>query len=358
MIARISKPAQRWWAVIAGLAVLGGVSPLIVEPVAERIRFSLMPDRERDQSSGIVRLFRGFQMSLADVCYAKSTHYQHRGILYQIADENILGEEVGKEQNRLSQGTGETTGAAVISPKSGTHPQDSTSTGGSEAGHPADEGEEEHHHHDITIIPTRENDFRGIIGDVERAVKPFDLGHVAHTEPVEALPWLRLATWINPEHENAWVAMAFWLKGAGRQTPGATSRAIALLEQAVALNPPRKDQPYEKQGLVYMLGHTYLFSAKNPQRALAIFEPLLKRGEADFARLNEVERDWLSYTFRDTIQAARMLGQHDKAIELCKRGIVLYPNDRPFYEMLRREQAELKKRPATPAKNPNASSRR
>jgi hypothetical protein len=331
------------------LAILAAVSPLIVGPVTERIRFSLMPDRERDESSGIVRVFRGLQFSLADICYAKSIHYQHRGILYQFADENILGEEISEEQSHLAEGTETTTASAAGASKAGgahVHQADELKpTSGTAEAH-------EHVHKNITIIPTQERDFRGLIGDVERAVKPFDLTHVKHTEPMEALPWLRLATWINPEHENAWVATAFWLKGTGRQNRPATSQAIALLERAVALNPPRKGQPYDKHGLVYMLAHLYLVEGSNPRKALEILEPFLKHGEEDFSQLNEVQRDWLSYSFRDAVQACRKLGQHEKAVEICRRGIVLFPDDGPLQDSLAREQLWLKKaREKKPAKS-------
>jgi tetratricopeptide (TPR) repeat protein len=355
MTAWLSKPYQRWGLVAVGLAILAAISPPIVGPMTDRIRFSLMPDRERDESSGIVRLFRSFQMSLADTCYAKSTHYQHRGILYQKIDENILDEKISEEQDRFA-GTETTTSPAAVTPKR--DDQHEQPVAGEEHKDEARATDEHGHvHRGITFIPTAENDFRGIIGDVEREVKPFDTSHVEHTEPIEALPWLRLATWINPEHENAWVATAFWLKGTTRQNPDATTRAIALLERALALNPPRKGQPYEKQGLVFMLGQIYLFTAKNPRRAFSVLEVAIKRGEEDFAQLDEVQRDWLSYNFRNAALACRQLGQHEKAIEICKRGIALFPDDRPLQTHLRREQQLLKKARETKSANSKQPSR-
>jgi len=344
MAVRLSKPSQRWAVVIAALAMLAGVSPLLVGRIAELIPFPLTPDRERDESSGVVRIFRGLQMSLADICYAKSTHYQHRGILYQILDEDILGEEINKEQNQLTEGADKATSPTSAAAK----PDEPAKPGASPNGH-THEGQtaEEHKHAGprITEIPTRARDFRGIIGEVERKVKPFELGHVEHTQPIEALPWLRLATWINPGHEKAWVATAFWLKGTSRRNPRATSQAIALLEQAVALNRPRPDQPYEKQGLVYMLGNLYLIESNNPAKALALLEPVLKQGEKDFAQLGEVQRDWLTFNFRNAALACRKLNQHEEAIEICRRGIALiFPvEDKPLKQILRREQQLLKK---------------
>ena len=320
--------SRRWAIVVCGLLVLTAVSSLIVDPITQRIRFSLMPNEQRDQSSGVVRLLRGLQMSLADICYAKSTHYQHRGILYTFADEDILGTEINKERVKSSDGTEGTTSTAAA-----TQPRDSLTT----------EGETRQAPKDITLIPTKDHDFRGIIGNVEREVKPFDPTHVEHTKPMEALPWLRLATWINPEHENAWIATAFWLKGTDRKDRRATSQAIQLLERAMAVNQPQPGRVWDKQGLAYMLAHLYLIEADDPDKAMSVLEPVLKRGEEDFARLNDTERDWLEYNFRDAAQAYKKSGRHDKAIENCKLGIALFPTSKPLHLTLRREQQMLEK---------------
>jgi tetratricopeptide (TPR) repeat protein len=333
MTIALAKSSQRWVVVVGALLVLTTISPLIVEPVASQIRLTLMPDRERDESGGMVQILRNLQLSLADICYAQSTHYQHRGILYQIEDENILGEDI-KEQRSQTEAAEGTTSTAAVSPKPATAPAAES--------HESEHDEKGHKH--LTIIPSRNEDFRGIIGDVEREVKPFDITHVSHEQPSEALPWLRLATWINPTHENAWIATAFWLQGTQRKNPKAVSQAIALLEQARALNPPRPGQPYDKQGLNYMLGHLYLIGAGNPAKAIEILQPVVDRGESDFAQLNEVQRDWLSFSFRDAVQAYRKLGLHDKAIDLCHRGIRLFPDDRPLRSALRREQRLLEKK--------------
>ena len=328
----LEKASQRWAVVAGGLLVLAAISPLIVEPVVGQIRVSLIPDGERDQSSGAVQVLRSLQLSLADICYAKSTHYQHRGILYQREDENILGEDIKEQRSQAEAVEGSTSTAAAVAPKPAAGPRAESH----------EEGEKGHKH--LTLIPAADDDFRGVVGDVEREVKPFDITHVEHEQPSEALPWLRLATWINPTHENAWIATAFWLQGTERKNPNAVNQAIALLEQARALNPPRKGQPYDKQGLNYMLAHLYLVGAGNPAKALEILKPVIERGESDFAQLDAVQRDWLSFSFRDAVQAYRKLGLRENLIDLCNRGIKLFPDDRPLRSALRREQRSLEKK--------------
>jgi len=109
----LGRAWQRWAVVVFGLATLGAISPVVVEPIAEQIRFTVMPDRERDRSSGVVQLFRGFQMSLADMCYNKSTHYQHRGVRYRIACEDTLDNRLKEDQQRHLAATEEATSPPV-----------------------------------------------------------------------------------------------------------------------------------------------------------------------------------------------------------------------------------------------------
>lgn len=340
MVLGLDKRWKRWIAIVFGLVVLTIVGPAIVDPIAREIRLSRMPDVERDRSSGVVRLLRGLQMSLADMCYNKSTHYQHSGVRYRIpCQPDIAGEEIKHDQEKFAESESAT-----------------TATAGAEHAHQGEvaQGEHahggpvhEHEHKHPPLIPTKEEDFRGIIGDVEREVKPFSTVHMHHTKPEEALPWLRLATWINPEHEKAWVASAFWLKGTGKAH--ATSQAIELLKKAIALNPMRDDQPYRKISIRYMLGHIYL-EMKDARRALEVLEPTLEHGEKDFAQLDDIQRDWLAFCFRDAAHACRMLARslqeadyHKHAIEICERGLALFPDDGPLRKTLKREKRLLEK---------------
>jgi len=336
----LEKPSQRWVFVGGLLAVIAGVAPLIVRPVTGQIRVTLIPDEERDKSSGVLQVFRGLQMSLADICYNKSTVYQHSGILYQIEDEDIVSEDIRDEQRGATVVAESTSPTAPIALKGG---KKAVTTAAAHKTGDHEHEEDQHVHPRLTTISPREQDFRGIIGDVERAVKPFDLAHVRHVKPEEALPWLRLATWINPDHEMAWVATAFWLQGTKARNANATSQAIALLEQARLLNLPREGRPFEKHGLVYELAHLYLMEAKNPARALEILEPIVTRGEKDFAQLDPVQRDWLSFNFRDTVEACKKLGLHEKAVEYGRRGVALFPDDGPLRVSLRREIQLLQK---------------
>jgi len=61
-----------------------------------------------------------------------------------------------------------------------------------------------------SMIPPREQDFRGFIGDLERSVKPFDLEHI-HERKDELLPWYRLMTTMDPHYMRGYRLGALWL---------------------------------------------------------------------------------------------------------------------------------------------------
>jgi hypothetical protein len=61
-----------------------------------------------------------------------------------------------------------------------------------------------------SLIPPKEYDFRGFIGDLERAVKSFDLGHT-HERKDELLPWYRLMTTMDPHYMRGYRLGALWL---------------------------------------------------------------------------------------------------------------------------------------------------
>jgi hypothetical protein len=348
------RTAMRWLLVVLGLTVMGAIGPRIVDPMAKKIRLTRQVDPERDKSSGIVRLFRGFQLSLADMCYNKSTEYQHSGILYRDFDEDILADEVAEDQQKdtVDSGDGATTATE------GSHSPDDEHAHETE---PADEHEhEDEHGHDHAhpevpnLILGPEEDFRGIIGDVERLVKPYTTEHVPHVKAKESLPWLWLATWINPEHEKAWVALSFFLHGS--KAPDATTQAITLLERAFRANPRREGVPYDKYGLRYMLAHLYFVEAQNLQRAIEIYQETIRWGLKDYNQLDPIQKDWLNFSFRDAVQLYRHLGEYDKALDLCNLGIKLFPDDGPMRKTRRRLIRKLKETneasSSAPAANP------
>src|SRR5258708_9770874 len=61
----------------------------------------------------------------------------------------------------------------------------------------------------LTIIPSKDRDFRGILGDIERATNAYkDMHSHTHNDPIATLPLFRLMTWIDPSFIAGWVTGA------------------------------------------------------------------------------------------------------------------------------------------------------
>ena len=343
---RRQTSAHRRILVIFALIVLGAVAPRVVKPIAGRMQIPYTPDPKRDQTSGVLTVLRGLQMSLADICFNKSTEYQHDGVRYRQLEEDIAGNLLRDQAESDATDDVESTPSATVPPDVETTPsiavpkpdrQESSHEGHDHEGH----DHEEHAHKAVPFILMPEEDFRGVIGEVERQVKPYSAEHVHHkkTNERESLPWLRLATWINPEHEMSWIAMAFWLQGTKNER--GASEAIELLERARALNRPREDEPYAKHALLYMLGHLYFVDARQPQKAVEVLDEAFRLGARDFVHLDPVQQDWLNFCVRDLVQASRKLGRYQQALDYCTSGLALYPED----WTLHRTRTRLEKNP-------------
>jgi hypothetical protein len=88
-----------------------------------------------------------------------------------------------------------------------------------------------------TLIPPPEQDFRGLIGDLHRKVKPWQdpsMPH-SHTTGEELLPWYRLMTMTDPHNIRGYLIGAWWLKG--RRTPTHDAEALRFIEEGIRNNP-------------------------------------------------------------------------------------------------------------------------
>src|SRR5436853_222299 len=69
-----------------------------------------------------------------------------------------------------------------------------------------------HAENEVTSVPPKERDFRGIFGDVERQVASFhDKHNHSHNDPSVAMPLYRLMTWLDPQFIQGWAMGAMIL---------------------------------------------------------------------------------------------------------------------------------------------------
>lgn len=191
----------------------------------------------------------------------------------------------------------------------------------------------------VTVVPTAEKDFRGVFGDVERAVNAFRdmMGH-DHRDPAQSLPLFRLMTWFDPQFVTAWVTGATVI--ARDRSPKGTTQAIAFLNEAEPHNPYSVAIPTE-------IGRLMLSRNQDLEGALPFLETAMGRGLREPAKLSEIEKDGLQLASRLLALVYRDLGKWDRMQKHLEAAVKVFQDDK----MLRR----LLERTDGPAANPSPS---
>jgi hypothetical protein len=184
----------------------------------------------------------------------------------------------------------------------------------------AEYGLDDGNSHGIPVIPTRRKDFRGIMGDVERAVNAWDPRQASHrNDPKQCMPLFRLMTWLDPHFVEAWTSGAMII-GLG-QSSEATAKAKEFLREGMKNNPDSVDIPT-----------MYAMLCIRRDGDLASAEHYLKKGisagKARFDRLPEEELAALQSAYRWIVLVYRNSGQIANMVEAAKEGLQLFPDDR------------------------------
>lgn len=151
-------------------------------------------------TSAIARLFGELRTSMSDILFIKTERYMHSGVAY--------------DKSLADEGEGE------------------TNIG--------------------TLIRTPEQDWRGVIGDLEREVKPWmdPKFHAEHSSSTEVLPWFRLMTLVNPHRIRGYRIGAFILVTSG--IPDAVTQAREYIMEGIRNNPENHELQFM---MVRMIQH-------------------------------------------------------------------------------------------------------
>lgn len=190
-----------------------------------------------------------------------------------------------------------------------------TGVGGSDDGH-------EKLHDDskiVTVIPMARDDFRGWIGDIERAVSAHkDMKGHDHNDPKTTLPLFRLMTWLDPQFTVGWTTGGMIM--ARDRTPEGTKRVVAYLQEGLRHNPKSID-------ISQTLGYIVLTRQGQLREAIPLFDQAREVGWANREHLSEAEREallqsyrWLSLCYRDTFQFGPLK-------DTVAEGLSLFPDD-------------------------------
>lgn len=276
----------------------------------------------RNQNA-FARILGEIRVGAADLMFVKTERYLHAGVAYEA---HGAGEEVLRH--------------------------------GDEEAHGHAHGEEDYGDVEM-LVRSEENDFRGILGDWQRQIKPYHDVHQhhedahAHEGSAELLPWYRLMTLSNPHYIRAYRIGAMELARVGKW-----EEAIQFLQEGLDKNGqhPRRFLLYQTLTHLHVRGrHSASYPYGDAWRANALhfahlaFDAGLEQrpwlGKAGQKKKDLVWTDYLEEDFLFIINMLPLLyrygGEYDEAQEWALRGIELAPDFRPLQETLAKMREEM-----------------
>jgi len=138
----------------------------------------------------------------------------------------------------------------------------------------AEPGHDEHGHDEhgeeghVFVIPPAREDFRGALGDLERAVKPYagTDGKLYSKDSSQTLPFYRLMTWVDPHFIQGYTIGSTFINKVGKET----GPAIQFLLEGERFNPDSFEIQTELGHLYLVYQHDYAAAEKHLRRAIAL----------------------------------------------------------------------------------------
>lgn len=188
------------------------------------------------------------------------------------------------------------------------------------------EGEMDFDEHNlVTVIPSKDRDFRGLFGDLDREVNAYkDMHEHTHNDPRAALPLYRLTTWVDPTFTPAWVVGASVIAQAG--DPDSVQKAVAFLSQGLEENPSSIAIPTEIARLQLQLG------AKQYPVAVRYLEQA-RRSALAAQTLSEDDTEALRDTYRWLAMTYRELGDIQTMRDRASEGLQAYADDAVLHRL-------------------------
>lgn len=205
--------------------------------------------------------------------------------------------------------------------------------GAAEGGHGHGDGHDDGHGeegHVLAIPPARE-DFRGMLGDLEREIKPYKdkNGKMYEKDAQQTIPFYRLMTWADPHFVQGYTIGATFIADAGKYA----DKGLLFLHEGERNNPLSFEIQTE-------LGHFYLVYKKDFPRAEHHFRRALQLlpGERKLTDLEQDSRDdlfhWAALNYVEW-------GRPEDAVRVARRGITTVGGDKMLQKIVDRRGAPI-----------------
>ncbi len=274
-------------ALFVATATVGGVLAPRAQSEVEMPRTGLTrAQHTRLEEVASASLFGQFRSNMADFLYLKVDKYLHNGVelraLTPYEEEVEHADKVGVAESDIR------------------------------------EGFKQHGHDETTVVPSKQSDWRGILGDLEREVQPYqDMSAHTHRDPKEALPLFRLMTWSNPNFIPGYTLGAMMIA----RDRSKVDDAIAFLKEGEANNPQALEIKTE-------LGHFLTGRKRDFEAAVPYLREAIAIGkQRDPKTMTEDEAEAFQNAYRWLVLNRREAGQPAEARAAAEECVARYPND-------------------------------
>lgn len=171
----------------------------------------------------------------------------------------------------------------------------------------------------VTAIPSKDRDFRGWLGDLERSTSTYrDMNNHSHNDPKQALPLYRLMTWLDPNFIDGWTAGATVI--ARQRDEEGTMKALKFLNEGLAKNP-------NSVSVLNDIAFIYITRKRDLPTAVKYLEEGREAGNRNFEMLGEEERDSLNQVYRWLALCYRNLGKQPSMDAILSEGLQRFEAD-------------------------------
>ena len=229
-------------------------------------------DQHERNTSSIAVMLGEFRTGLSDVLFLKTERYLHGGAAYAPHDEyDALSVE--STQSDIDFHPSELDEDPEATGHNHDHGDHEDHAGTCEHDDHADHAGRDEHHFTRTMIPAPKQDYRGIIGALQREVKPWRDPSEDHflTDGSQLLPWFKVMTVSDPHFVRGYTAGGYWLSKQSRK------EAINFLKQGV-LNNPKAFQIHLVLSQIYLKEAKSLGAEHSQSKAQEFYQ--LARGSA------------------------------------------------------------------------------
>jgi hypothetical protein len=180
------------------------------------------------------------------------------------------------------------------------------------------------HQDSDSVIPHKQDDWRGILGDWERATSPyFAPGHHKHKDPRETLPLFRLMVIADPHFARAYVIGANIIC----DRPERSGEALAFLEEGLTQNSESIEIHTE-------IGRYRLYYHHDCERAASHLNKAVRLAR-DRSDLSEDEEDAFLQAYHWLVICYAMEGKASARRAVAQEGLRYFPDDPVLLRALR-----------------------